>query len=199
MILFYVLGNIVFLFLFLISNTVISFFFHYSIWDYLVHLSRDKGVTVIITTHYIEETVKADMVSIYYMYSTYPCIKHLTINIRILNQQVSMMRSGRLLVEDSPKNLLVFHEMTTLEDVFLKLCIKDVEESSKETRKEENLPSYRAIADDEINFRKINASLDESLEIKKKKKKTFDMNMPSARRTRALIHKNFLQLFRNLG
>ena len=110
-----------------------------------------------------------------------------------------MMRSGRLLVEDSPKNLLVFHEMTTLEDVFLKLCIKDVEESSKETRKEDHLPSYRAIADDEINFRKINASLDESLQIKKNKKKTFDMAMPSARRTRALIHKNFLQLFRNIG
>lgn len=109
------------------------------------------------------------------------------------------MRSGRLLVEDSPKQLLVLHKMTTLEDVFLKLCIKDGEQSSTEANKESHLPSYRAIADDEINFRKINASLDESLQIKNNNKKTFDMVMPSARRTRALIHKNFLQLFRNIG
>lgn len=135
------------------------------------------------------------MVSIYYV-QYIPDNQNIK---RSLSFQVSMMRSGRLLVEDSPKNLLLIHELTTLEDVFLKMCIKDVEQSSTETKKEGNRPSYRAIPDDEINFRKINASLDESLEIKKNKKKTFDMAMPSARRTRALIHKNFLQLFRNIG
>ena len=36
-----------------------------------------------------------------------------------------MMRSGRLLVEESPENLLGHHRLSSLEDVFLKLCMKD--------------------------------------------------------------------------
>lgn len=35
-----------------------------------------------------------------------------------------MMRSGRLLVEESPNNLLCSHGLDSLEDVFLKLCVK---------------------------------------------------------------------------
>ena len=35
------------------------------------------------------------------------------------------MRSGRLLAEDSPANLLKLHQCISLEDVFLKLCMKD--------------------------------------------------------------------------
>jgi len=35
-----------------------------------------------------------------------------------------MMRSGRLLVEESPNNLLYSHGVDSLEDVFLKLCVK---------------------------------------------------------------------------
>ena len=35
-----------------------------------------------------------------------------------------MMRGGRLLVEDSPENLLRNHNLLTLEDVFLKLSRK---------------------------------------------------------------------------
>lgn len=35
------------------------------------------------------------------------------------------MRSGRLLAEDSPHNLLVNHNLISLEDVFLKLCMKE--------------------------------------------------------------------------
>ncbi len=106
-----------------------------------------------------------------------------------------MMRSGRLLAEDSPQNLLAVHEMTTLEDVFLKLCIKDVEESSIEESKG---TSYHAIKDDE-NSPKNHNSTPKSLEIKKKDKKYCNVRIPSARRTRSLVHKNFLQLFRNIG
>jgi ABC-type multidrug transport system ATPase subunit len=35
-----------------------------SIWDYLVQLTADKQVTVVITTHYIEEAKQADVVSV---------------------------------------------------------------------------------------------------------------------------------------
>lgn len=36
-----------------------------------------------------------------------------------------MMRSGHLLAEESPQDLLEKYAMPTLEDVFLKLCMKD--------------------------------------------------------------------------
>lgn len=36
-----------------------------------------------------------------------------------------MMRSGRLLAEESPQNLLRNYQLETLEQVFLKLCMKD--------------------------------------------------------------------------
>lgn len=36
------------------------------------------------------------------------------------------MRSGHLLAEESPHNLLTLHGLESLEDVFLKLCMKDV-------------------------------------------------------------------------
>lgn len=35
------------------------------------------------------------------------------------------MRSGRLLAEESPENLLKIYGFDSLEDVFLKLCMKD--------------------------------------------------------------------------
>jgi hypothetical protein len=36
-----------------------------------------------------------------------------------------MMRSGRLLVEESPENLLNSYRLPSLEEVFLKICIRD--------------------------------------------------------------------------
>lgn len=36
------------------------------------------------------------------------------------------MRSGHLLAEESPQNLLSLYALSSLEDVFLKLCMKDV-------------------------------------------------------------------------
>jgi hypothetical protein len=38
-----------------------------------------------------------------------------------------MMRSGRLLAEDSPENLLRDYNQTSLENVFLELCMKNHE------------------------------------------------------------------------
>lgn len=69
-----------------------------SIWKYLVTISRNSNITVIITTHYIEEARSAD--------------------------RVGLMRQGRLLAEDSPQNLLTAFNLLSLEDVFLALCTK---------------------------------------------------------------------------
>jgi len=67
-----------------------------TIWDYLRRLADEDGVTIIITTHYIEECRQADT--------------------------VGMLRNGRLLAEDDPSLLLKDFEKDTLEDVFLHLC-----------------------------------------------------------------------------
>ena len=41
-----------------------------------------------------------------------------------------MMRSGYLLAEDSPQSLLLIHGLDSLEDVFLKLCVKSEADDS---------------------------------------------------------------------
>lgn len=70
-----------------------------SIWKHLVYLAQSEKITVVITTHYIEEARQANV--------------------------VGLMRHGKLLAEDSPDNLMAQHGMDNLEDVFLKLCISD--------------------------------------------------------------------------
>ena len=69
------------------------------VWQHLTTLTRFKGKTVIITTHYIEEARGAD--------------------------RVGFMRGGRLLAEGSPSSLMIQHSLTSLESVFLKLCVSD--------------------------------------------------------------------------
>ena len=67
------------------------------IWDYLINLvSEPDGPTIIITTHYIEEARRADV--------------------------VGLMRDGHLLAEDAPQALLDAYHAASLEDVFLALC-----------------------------------------------------------------------------
>ena len=66
------------------------------IWSHLQSLTH-SGVTIIITTHYIEEARDASMVGI--------------------------MRNGRLLAQEHPGMLMERHQAQTLEKVFLQLCV----------------------------------------------------------------------------
>lgn len=66
-----------------------------NIWEYLIDLSKTKKTTIIITTHYIDETRQAHM--------------------------IGLMRGGKFLAEQPPEDLLAAHMCDTLEDVFLKL------------------------------------------------------------------------------
>ncbi|XP_021950774.1 ABC transporter G family member 23 [Folsomia candida] len=70
-----------------------------SIWEHLSNLVRTKKTTVIVTTHYIEETRTA--------------------------HTVGLMRNGRLLTEKAPNALLIEYQADLLEDIVLKLCRKD--------------------------------------------------------------------------
>ena len=65
------------------------------IWSHLQSLTH-SGVTIIITTHYIEEARDANMVGI--------------------------MRNGKLLAQEPPTMLMERHQAQTLEKVFLQLC-----------------------------------------------------------------------------
>nr|XP_012136224.1 PREDICTED: ABC transporter G family member 20 isoform X1 [Megachile rotundata] len=66
-----------------------------SIWNHLVQITKDGNKTVIITTHYIEEARQA--------------------------HTIGLMRSGRLLAEESPRALLQMYNCASLEEVFLQL------------------------------------------------------------------------------
>src|SRR5690348_2942556 len=69
------------------------------IWNFLEDLVAQNPVTVIVTTHYIEETRQAD--------------------------KVGIMRHGRLLAEDCPSQLLFRFNVDLLDDLVLLLCQKD--------------------------------------------------------------------------
>ena len=68
------------------------------IWNHLMELATENR-TILITTHYIEEARQA--------------------------HYVGLMRNGKLLAEDSPMQLLNIYSLNTLEEVFLKLCVKE--------------------------------------------------------------------------
>lgn len=69
-----------------------------AIWSYLVEQSRN-GLTIIVTTHYIEEAASA--------------------------HKVGFMRQGRILAEGNPEALMSLHKVPTLESLFLKLSRQD--------------------------------------------------------------------------
>ncbi|XP_036449194.1 LOW QUALITY PROTEIN: ABC transporter G family member 20 [Colossoma macropomum] len=66
------------------------------IWQHLVEIVRGGQVSVIITTHYIEEARQANT--------------------------VGLMRNGRLLAEANPEEVMKQHNAVTLESAFLQLC-----------------------------------------------------------------------------
>src|SRR5699024_637601 len=70
-----------------------------SIWAHLAEISRRDRLTVLITTHYIEEAKDANL--------------------------VGLMRQGRILEQDSPRRLIEKYALDSLEDVFLYLCSHD--------------------------------------------------------------------------
>ncbi|KYM93684.1 ABC transporter G family member 23 [Cyphomyrmex costatus] len=75
------------------------------IWSYMIQITQEESITVLITTHYIEETKDANK------------ILHIFIII-----QIGLMRCGKLLAESAPQELLARYQCSFLEEAFLKLC-----------------------------------------------------------------------------
>ncbi|XP_023014771.1 ABC transporter oskyddad [Leptinotarsa decemlineata] len=68
-----------------------------NIWNHLVEITKHGRTTVIITTHYIDETRQAHL--------------------------IGLMRGGYFLAEESPERLISQFSAESLEDVFLKLSV----------------------------------------------------------------------------
>ncbi|XP_075259278.1 ABC transporter G family member 23-like isoform X2 [Convolutriloba macropyga] len=92
------------------------------IWRHLVYLSSNRGTTIIMTTHYIEEARQAN--------------------------RVGLMRAGKILCEGEPEALIEEKGAKNLEGVFLDLCRQDISPGSSQ-EKTENECDHRE-NDDEI-------------------------------------------------
>jgi hypothetical protein len=146
-----------------------------------------------------------------------------------------MMRSGRLLAEDSPENLLRHYNLSSLEDVFLKLCMADCGNEDKTANR---IPTQQQCTGgiDNVAFHPSSSEMDisekdnpQQMELnllhRKKHEPPLSLSLadvshtsftnfngtrvskrsnriytlPSANRLSALIRKNGLQMFRNIG
>ncbi|KAK4337278.1 hypothetical protein RND71_043276 [Anisodus tanguticus] len=67
------------------------------IWELLIDLAVKEKMTIVITTHYIEETKRANL--------------------------VGFMRKGQILAEGNPEKLMQYYDANGLETVFYKLCL----------------------------------------------------------------------------
>ncbi|OGB86763.1 multidrug ABC transporter ATP-binding protein [candidate division WOR-1 bacterium RIFCSPLOWO2_02_FULL_46_20] len=79
------------------------------IWDYIKKLNKENDVTIILTTHYMEE---ADF----------------------LCDRIAIIDRGKIVVNDSPANLKKLHNTNSLDDVFIKYTgntIRNIEEREK--------------------------------------------------------------------
>src|SRR5258705_7758799 len=70
----------------------------YRIWGHLEELTF-KNVTIILTTHYTQEAGRAQM--------------------------LGFLRNGRLLAQNEPRLLRIYHDCERLDDIFLSFCTTD--------------------------------------------------------------------------
>ncbi|XP_076758531.1 ABC transporter G family member 23 [Xylocopa sonorina] len=158
-----------------------------SIWDHLVHLTKEGNKTIIITTHYIEETRQAGI--------------------------IGLMRGGKLLAEESPTKLMEMHNADSLEDVFLKLSKK---QNMGLRRRSSILSSVTGVppevdVDDEmsgefgdnvsISSRRRSVTINDGnvSDLPPEEKTTSHSKMIDLKHMKALIWKNFLWMWRNVG
>ena len=130
------------------------------IWAHLGQLARLGRKTIIITTHYIEEMKEASV--------------------------VGLMRSGQLLAQDRPATLLARHEAASLEEVFVKLCVRAEKGAGKEAWHQSPSPTllYSSVLDP------AGAATPQS------RRETCG---PSLVNIRALLVKNLLKIRRNIA
>ncbi|XP_026670751.1 ABC transporter G family member 23 isoform X2 [Ceratina calcarata] len=156
-----------------------------NIWDHLVQVTKQGNNTIIITTHYIEETRQASL--------------------------IGLMRGGKLLAEESPSRLMEIHNVDSLENVFLKLSKR---QNMGLRRRSSILSSVtgvppEVIADDEmsgefgdnvsISSRRKSIVINDVSELPPEEQGSSKFKMLDPQHMKALIWKNFLWMWRNVG
>ncbi|XP_053976396.1 ABC transporter G family member 23-like [Hylaeus volcanicus] len=158
-----------------------------NIWTHLVEITKEGNKTVIITTHYIEETRQAGI--------------------------IGLMRSGKLLAEESPTKLMEIHNLDSLEDVFLKLSKR---QNMGLRRRSSILSSVTGVPpedppEDEMSgefgdnvsvssrTRRVAVDDENVPELPPEEKGSNNFQMINPQHMKALIWKNFLWMWRNVG
>ncbi|KAJ6219075.1 hypothetical protein RDWZM_004887 [Blomia tropicalis] len=184
-----------------------------AIWTLLTNLSLEHRVTVLITTHYIEEARDATI--------------------------IGFMRDGRILANENPTSLLQSYNSTTLEQVFLEICCLDQQQQCRTIYRRYPLDAKDDVDDsvpELVQYRQRSPSSDSSgvaisplqsienvSEIQSEEKTTetttrnryeskpsanrkFERNPKRSRhmglsmaQTTAMLNKNFVSLFRSVG
>lgn len=158
-----------------------------SIWDHLVHITKDGNKTIIITTHYIEETRQAGM--------------------------IGLMRNGKFLAEESPSRLMEMHRLDTLEEVFLKLSKR---QNLGLKRRSSILSSITGVPpEDDVD--EMSGEFGDNVSVSSRRKSVVIVDdgnvsalppeeegdskytMLNSMHMKALIWKNFLWMWRNVG
>lgn len=90
-----------------------------SFWELLVDLSRNQGVTIFITTHFMNEGMRCD--------------------------RISLMNAGKVLACDAPQKLIETRGAANLEDAFIG-CMEDAASEPVSVAKSKDKPSVSAPA-----------------------------------------------------
>lgn len=89
-----------------------------SFWELLIDLSRNQGVTIFVTTHFMSEGMRCD--------------------------RISLMHAGRVLACDEPQKLIDARKASGLEEAFIGYMEDAIAENKKEGKKAEKLTEVEA-------------------------------------------------------
>ncbi|CAO1401336.1 unnamed protein product [Diamesa serratosioi] len=85
------------------------------VWTFLIDSCKKGCFTVIITTHYIQEAIRADCVN-------------------FIIHQIGLLRNGKMLLEDCPTKILQTFNVDSLEKVYFIMSTKQDQQNSVEKR-----------------------------------------------------------------
>ncbi|EGC31772.1 hypothetical protein DICPUDRAFT_57493 [Dictyostelium purpureum] len=107
------------------------------IWEHLNHLSKNQNVTILITTHYIEEARQAD--------------------------SILLLRDGAIIEKGSPGELLTKYKCTFLEEVYFKVCgaISPIDQIEVQTLDGGVIEKNKVVVGDNNNSLLMNSGLQE--------------------------------------
>nr|XP_050869463.1 ABC transporter G family member 20-like [Vespula vulgaris]XP_050869464.1 ABC transporter G family member 20-like [Vespula vulgaris]XP_050869465.1 ABC transporter G family member 20-like [Vespula vulgaris] len=140
-----------------------------NIWKYLSKITKENGVTIVITTHYIDEAKQAD--------------------------KIGLMRYGKLLAESTPNQLLDRFQCDNLENAFLELS--KLQEDNRNVSEINTNVNDNSEMIHEMEF--MEASINLSTRPPNAPARSIKNLSSTSRKLKALIIKNITQFLRHPG